>query len=75
MDAAAIELCAARMGVLAPQQLLARLARRFDLLVAGARGAPARKATLRGAIDSSWDLLEPWEKAALAQCSVFAGGF
>lgn len=71
----AIELCAARMGVLAPQQLLARLARRFDLLVSGARGAPARKATLRGAIDSSWDLLEPWEKDALAQCSVFAGGF
>jgi predicted ATPase len=71
----AIELCAARMGVLAPQQLLARLARRFDLLVSGARGAPARKATLRGAIDSSWDLLDPWEKRALAQCSVFAGGF
>ena len=71
----AIELCAARMGVLAPKQLLARLARRFDLLVAGARGAPARKATLRGAIDWSWDLLEPWEKEALAQCSVFAGSF
>ncbi|HVK64595.1 MAG TPA: AAA family ATPase [Polyangium sp.] len=71
----AIELCAARMGVLAPGQILDRLARRFELLVTGARGAPARKATLRGAIDSSWDLLAPWEKDALAQCSVFTGGF
>ncbi|MDI3290368.1 AAA family ATPase [Polyangium sp. 15x6] len=71
----AIELCAARMGVLGPGQILDRLARRFELLVTGARGAPARKATLRGAIDSSWDLLAPWEKDALAQCSVFTGGF
>ncbi|MDC3962067.1 AAA family ATPase [Polyangium jinanense] len=71
----AIELCAARMGVLAPGQILDRLARRFELLVTGARGAPARKATLRGAIDSSWELLAPWEKDALAQCSVFTGGF
>lgn len=71
----AIELCAARMGVLAPKQLLARLARRFELLVSGARGAPARQATLRGAIDWSWDLLDPWEKRALAQCAVFSGGF
>lgn len=71
----AIELCAARMGVLAPKQILARLSRRFELLVTGARGAPAQRATLRGVIDASWDLLEPWEKAALAQCSVFRGGF
>jgi predicted ATPase len=71
----AIELCAARMGLLAPKQILARLSQRFELLVTGARGAPARKATLRGAIDVSWDLLASWEKDALAQCSVFRGGF
>ena len=47
---------------------------RFRLL-AGARGAAARQATLRAAIDWSWDLLAPWEQAALAQCSVFEGGF
>ena len=40
-----------------------------------ARGAAARQATLRAAIDWSWDLLAPWEQAALAQCSVFEGGF
>jgi predicted ATPase len=71
----AIELCAARMGVLAPKQILARLSRRFELLVTNARDAPVQKATLRGVIDASWDLLEPWEKDALAQCSVFRGGF
>ncbi|HEY2187616.1 MAG TPA: tetratricopeptide repeat protein, partial [Caldimonas sp.] len=32
-------------------------------------------ATLRNAIDWSWNLLLPWEQAALAQCSVFDGGF
>ena len=44
-------------------------------LLAGARGAAARQATLRAAIDWSWDLLAPWEQAAFAQCSVFEGGF
>jgi len=70
----AIELAAARIRVLAPAQLLERLADRFALL-AGARNAADRQATLRGAIDWSWNLLQPWEQAALAQCSVFEGGF
>jgi predicted ATPase/tetratricopeptide (TPR) repeat protein/class 3 adenylate cyclase len=70
----AIELAAARVVVLSPAQLVARLRDRFRLL-AGARGAAARQATLRAAIDWSWDLLTAWEQAALAQCSVFDGGF
>ena len=70
----AIELAAARVVALAPRQLLARLKDRFQILV-GARGAPARQATLRSAIDWSWALLTPWEQGALAQASVFVGGF
>ena len=70
----AIELAAARIGVLAPAQMVARMRDRFALL-AGARGVVARQATLRAAIDWSWDLLVPWEQAALAQCAVFEGGF
>ncbi|MDQ2927837.1 MAG: tetratricopeptide repeat protein, partial [Pseudomonadota bacterium] len=70
----AIELAAARVRALSPAQIVQRLANRFSLL-AGARGPAARQATLRAAIDWSWDLLAPWEKAALAQCSVFEGGF
>ena len=71
----AVELAAARVRVLSPEKLLARLSQRFKLLSGGRRDQTARQATLRGAIDWSWELLKPWEQAALAQCSVFAGGF
>ena len=70
----AIELAAARIRVLTPAQIVVRLSDRFALL-AGARGPIARQATLRAAIDWSWDLLSPSEQAAFAQCSVFEGGF
>ena len=70
----AIELAAARVGVLTPTQIVERMRDRFALL-AGANGASARQATLRAAIDWSWDLLAAWEQATLAQCAVFEGGF
>lgn len=71
----AIELCAARADVLAPRQLLAWLARPFELLSGGARGAPTRQTALRATIDGSWELLAPHERSVFAQCSVFRGGF
>jgi predicted ATPase len=70
----AIELAAARARTLAPADILARLTRRFELLKAR-DGRGDRHATLERAIDWSWNLLEPWEQEALAQCSIFAGGF
>jgi predicted ATPase/class 3 adenylate cyclase/Tfp pilus assembly protein PilF len=70
----AIELAAARCRMLAPAQLLERLHSRFQLL-GGMRGMAARQATLKATIDWSWQLLTPWEQAALAQCSVFEGPF
>ena len=73
--ALALELAAARMGLLSVSQLRERLPRRFELLRGGPRDASARQATLRGAIDWSWNLLEPAEQTALARCSVFRGGF
>jgi predicted ATPase len=70
----AIELAAARARTLAPSDILQRLTQRFEVLKA--RDARAsRHATLERAIDWSWNLLEPEEQEALAQCSVFAGGF
>src|SRR5207247_2278670 len=36
--------------------------------------ASSRQRTLRAALEWSWRLLDPWEQAALAQCSVFRGG-
>ncbi len=71
----AIELAAARARLLSPTQLLGRLSDRFKLLRGGRRGDTARQATLAGLIHWSWELLDPWEQAALAQLSVFRGGF
>jgi len=62
------------LGVLSPAQLVERLRDRFRLLT-GYASVESRQATLKAAIDWSWNLLVPWEQAALAQCSVFQGGF
>ena len=70
----AIELAAARVRTLAPRALLARMSERFKLL-ASSGGRQDRQATLRAAFDWSWDLLPTAEKMALAQLSVFEGGF
>lgn len=71
----AIELAAARVTVMSPSQMLGRLGKRFDLLRHGPSDVVARQATLRAAIDWSWDLLEEVERDTLAQISVFRGGF
>lgn len=71
----AIELAAARAKLLSPVQIRDRLDQRFELLRQGRRGQSERQSSLRGLIDWSWELLKPWEQAALAQLSVFHDGF
>jgi len=71
----AIELAAARASVLSPRELLERLCRRFELLSFGPTDASPRHATLRVAIDASWDLLTAEEQQILRQLSVFHGSF
>lgn len=71
----AIELAAARVRVLAPDQIAAGLSDRFALLTGGMRGAPARQRTLEASLDWSWDLLDDVQRLALARLSVFAGSF
>ncbi|MBE1550492.1 putative ATPase/class 3 adenylate cyclase [Mycobacterium sp. OAS707] len=70
----AIELAAARVIALSPNEILRRLDRRFDLLAGGRRGAVGRHATLRAAIDWSYELLDYSEQRLLARLSVFASG-
>jgi predicted ATPase/class 3 adenylate cyclase/Tfp pilus assembly protein PilF len=70
----AIELAAARVRGMRPQALLERMHERFEVLWTRA-GRRDRQATLRAAFDWSWELLSEPEKAALAQLSVFHGGF
>jgi predicted ATPase len=70
----AIELAAARVKLLSPSSMLARLESRLQLLTGGARDLPARQQTLRGAMDWSHDLLTPAEQKLFRRLAVFAGG-
>jgi predicted ATPase/DNA-binding CsgD family transcriptional regulator len=71
----AIELAAARVKVLAVDQIAARLDNRFNLLSIGSRSAPARHQTLRAMIDWSYGLLSATEKILFRRLAVFAGGW
>jgi len=71
----AIELAAARLQLMAPAEVLARLDERFGLLGGGRRTVLERHQTLRGAIDWSYTLLDTQEQLLFARLSVFAGGF
>ena len=70
----AIELAAARVKLLSPSSMRARLESRLQLLTGGARDLPARQQTLRGAMDWSHDLLTPAEQKLFRRLAVFAGG-
>ena len=70
----AIELAAARLKLLSPGDMLARLDSRLKLLTGGARDLPARQQTMRGTIGWSYDLLSPSDKKLFQSLSVFVGG-
>jgi predicted ATPase len=71
----AIELAAARVKLLAPAALLARLEQRLPLLTGGPRDLPERQQTLTATIAWSYDLLDPKEQVAMTRLAVFAGGW
>jgi len=70
----AIELAAACVRVLTPQEIAAGLDRSLDLLASANRDSPERHRSLRAALDHSWQLLTDTERAVLARLSVFRGG-
>lgn len=70
----AIELAAARIRLLSPQEMLARLESRLSILTGGPRNLPARQRTLRAAIDWSYSLLSDREQTLFARMGVFVDG-
>ncbi len=71
----AIELAAARVKALSPEQIASRLDDRFRLLTGGSRTALPRQQTLRALIDWSYELLAEPERALLRRLSVFVGSW
>jgi predicted ATPase/DNA-binding CsgD family transcriptional regulator len=71
----AIELAAARIKVLAPQALLARLEHRLHVLTGGARDLPLRQRTLRSTLACSYELLTEEEQRLFRRLSIFVGGY
>ena len=70
-----IELAAARLRAMSPEQILERLTDRYALLTRGSRGAPTRQQTLRLCIDWSFELCTAGEQLVWGQVAVFAGSF
>jgi predicted ATPase len=70
----AIELAAGRVGLLEPEQLVARLGDALPLLEAGPRDAPERQRTMRATLEWSHTLLDEEEQQAFRKLSVFIGG-
>jgi len=71
----ALELAAARVDLLPPATLLARLEQRLPLLASAMRDTPDRQRTLRATIAWSYNLLTPQEQALFRRLAVFVGGF
>ena len=71
----AIELAAARINLLTPEQIEARLNNRFALLTGGSRAAWPRHQTLSALIEWSYDLLSQQEQSLFRQLSIFSSGW
>src|SRR5215469_14240023 len=71
----ALELAAARLSLLTPQALLARMKHRLPLLTRGARDLPLRQQTLHNTLAWSYDLLDEREQHLFQQLAVFVGSF
>lgn len=71
----AIEMAAARVNMLTPRDMLARLTKTFDLLNLGLAGKTARQATIDATVRWSFDQLSTIEQSVFARLSVFAGSF
>jgi predicted ATPase/transcriptional regulator with XRE-family HTH domain len=70
----AIELAAARVRLLPPPAMLARLGSQLAFLKGGAHDLPARQQTMRATLAWSYDLLSEAERRLFRRLALFAGG-
>src|SRR3954447_5081416 len=70
----AIELAAARIRVLSPPAIAARLDRALALLTTGPCDLPDRQRTLRATLEWSYQLLPSAEQRLLSRLAIFSGG-
>ena len=71
----AIELAAARIGVMSLAEILSSLEPRLDMLGGGSRLSPPRHRTVRATVEWSYGLLDRTEQRAFRSLAVFVGGF
>lgn len=70
-----IELAAAWMRTLTPEEIATEIGRSLDFLTLADRGVPARHRSLRAAFEHSWKLLTSEEQQVAARLAIFRGGF
>jgi predicted ATPase/DNA-binding SARP family transcriptional activator len=71
----AIQLAAAWTDTLSLQEIVSQVARNLSLLATSAPDITARHRSIRAVFDTSWQRLDATERQALAQLSIFRGGF
>ena len=71
----AIELAAARVGVMSLGEVLAGLGARLGMLGGASRLSPPRHRTVRATVEWSYELLDGKEREAFRNLAVFVGGF
>lgn len=71
----AIELAAAQVPLLLPEEITAQIESGLDVLAADVRGSAVRHRSVRIALETSWHTLKPAEQCVFARLSVFRGGF
>ena len=71
----AIELAAARVSIMSPNEIAASLGAHLGELGRPRRPAPAHHRSVRAAVEWSYTLLDPIEQAAFRSLAVFVGGF
>lgn len=71
----AVELAAAWLQVLSPQEIAEEIERSLDFLTASLRNLPPRHRSIRAVFESSWERLDPAQARVLSRLSIFRGRF